>query len=89
MCYCVYVLYDQRRFYIGFTRDVRRRLREHLNGKVHTTKRYNQRKLKLVYTETFISKQDAERREKYFKTTKGRKGLKLILRETLKEIDIQ
>jgi len=33
--------------------------------------------------EYFFSKKDAERREMYLKTTAGRKGLKLILRETL------
>ena len=82
--YYVYVLYDQKKLYIGFTRNIKRRFKEHLAGKVYTTKRYNQHKLGLIYAEMFVSKKDAERREKYLKTTKGKKGIKLILRETLK-----
>ena len=39
--------------------------------------------VKLVYFEAFANKQDARRREQYLKTTKGRNGLRLILRETL------
>lgn len=39
---------------------------------------------RLHYCEYFFSREDAERREGYLKTTPGRKGLKLILRETLK-----
>ncbi|MEA2020782.1 MAG: GIY-YIG nuclease family protein [Patescibacteria group bacterium] len=80
----VYVLYDKQKFYIGFTADLEQRLKDHKRGKVHTTKRYNLEKLKLIYAEMFVSEKDARRREQYLKTTKGRKGLRLILRETLK-----
>ncbi len=41
------------------------------------------RPFRLIYCEYFFSKEDAERREGYLKTTAGRKGLKLILRKTL------
>ena len=84
--YCVYVLYDNNKFYIGYTTNVKRRLKEHLRGKIHTTKRYNLEKLRLIYKECFVSEKDARRRERFLKTTKGRKGLKLILRDTL-ELD--
>ena len=80
----VYVLYDDKKFYIGFSKELERRVKGHKRGKVHTTKRYNLEKLRLVYAEIFIFEKDARRRERYLKTTKGRKGLKLILRETLK-----
>ena len=83
MNYYVYVLYDCLKFYIGFTRNLSRRVKEHLRGNVYSTKRYALDKLKLVYAEKFISEKDARRRERYLKTTKGRKMLRLILRNTL------
>jgi len=79
----VYVLYDETKFYIGYSEDLEQRTKDHKQGKVHKTKRYDVKKLELIYTEMFISEKDARRRERYLKTTKGRKGLKLILRETL------
>jgi putative endonuclease len=84
MRYYVYVLYDQNRFYVGITRDLKRRLQEHFSGHVYSTRRYSRENLRLVFAEMFISRDDAERRETYLKTTKGRKALKLMLRETLR-----
>ena len=80
-----YVLYDRCRdkFYIGFTKDIKRRLGEHSLGNVHTTARFST--LELIFYECFISREDAVRREKYFKTSKGKKSLKLILRNSLKK----
>jgi hypothetical protein len=37
--------------------------------------------------EFYLSKLDALRREKYFKTDQGKRMLKLILRDTLKELE--
>ena len=81
----VYVLRDNEsgKFYIGRTEDLKRRIREHKVGHTHTTARYKEKNL--IYFEGFISKKDALRRERYFKTSQGKKGLKLILRETLTE----
>ena len=67
--------------YAGSTDDLRRRYKEHICGKVESTKDY--RPLKLIFYEAFLSKKDAERRENYFKTAKGKKMLKVILREYL------
>lgn len=82
--YYVYVLWSERdkKFYIGYTNDISRRINEHYQGKVHSTLRMH--KPKLIFSEGFVSIIDARRREKYFKTTKGKKALKLILRESLK-----
>ena len=81
--YCVYVLYSLRDFkmYIGYTTNLEKRLEDHNAGK--TTSTAPRRPLKLIFCEYYLSKQDAMRREKYFKTTAGKKGLKLMLRETL------
>jgi putative endonuclease len=83
LMYFVYVLFSQgdNKFYIGYTQNLRRRMGEHRYRCNHTTVRYE--RPHLIYYEVFSCKEDALRREKYFKTTKGRKGLRLILRTTL------
>ncbi|MFN4213048.1 MAG: GIY-YIG nuclease family protein, partial [Microgenomates group bacterium] len=51
--------------YIGFTKDLRRRLKEHLNEKVYTTKRM--RKPNLIYYEAYDKEELAKLREKKLK----------------------
>lgn len=82
--YFVYVLYSQEddKFYTGYTKDLKRRLNEHRIGEVYTTARYQG--VNLIFYEGFVSQADALRRERYFKTTKGKKALRFILRESLK-----
>lgn len=78
MTYYVYILKslkDSKR-YIGMTSDLNRRLSEHNSGKVKSTK--NRRPLELIYTEEFISKEEALNRETFFKSGKGREFLKSI-----------
>ena len=79
----VYVLISlkDRKFYIGFTNDLKRRLKEHNSGKNISTK--SRLPLKLIYYESHLAKVDAEIREKYFKTTKGKSTLRQMLRESL------
>ena len=81
--YTVYVLYsgEENKFYIGQTEDIDRRFKEHKAGHNHTTLRY--KNPTLVYLESYINKQDSMRREKYFKTTAGKRTLRLMLKETL------
>jgi len=83
--YYVYVLlsFKDDKFYIGFTADLKRRLKEHNSGKNISTK--SRRPLKLIYYEAHLSKLDAERRERYFKTTKGKASLKQMLRNFLQK----
>jgi len=64
--------------YTGCTRDLRNRLALHHAGKVPSTK--NRRPFKLVYYEACLNEQDAFRREKYLKTTYGKRYLKLRCR---------
>lgn len=68
-------------FYFGFSANLKKRIHDHSKGKNKSTK--NRRPLKLVYYEAHISKFDALRREKYFKTTKGRATVRLMLRDYL------
>lgn len=83
--YYVYVLLSQKdnKFYIGFTGELKRRLKEHNSGKNTSTK--SRRPLKLIYYEAHLSQADAMRRERYFKTTKGKSTLKQMLRDSLEK----
>ena len=85
--YCVYVLQSERDLllYHGFTTNIDKRIKDHNNG--HTISTSKRRPLKLVFCEFYLSKKDALRREKYFKTSQGKRMLKLILKDTLKIID--
>jgi putative endonuclease len=81
--YYVYVLLSQKdeNFYIGFTENIEQRVDEHRSGKNISTKL--RRPLSLIYFEGHTSKFDALRRERYFKTTKGKATLKQILKDAL------
>ena len=73
--YIVYVLesdYDKKR-YIGFTTNLKNRLKEHLKGKVFSTK--SRLPFRLIYAELCLNMEDAKRREEYLKTTRGRRFL--------------
>ncbi|MFA6437283.1 MAG: GIY-YIG nuclease family protein [Candidatus Paceibacterota bacterium] len=85
--FCVYVLYSQKdsKLYIGFTTNLKRRLTEHFHG--HSKSTAFRRPFCLVFCEYFLSKKDAMRREKYFKTTDGKRTLKLMLKESLKDAE--
>lgn len=79
----VYVLRSLKdgQFYIGSTNDLKRRFQQHQRREnISTAKRLP---LKLIYFEGHLSKDDALRREKYFKSTKGRTTLRQILRSSL------
>jgi len=79
----LYVLKDSNnKLYTGITNNLKRRLKEHIKNKVWTTKRMN--KINLIFYEAFKSKYDAIKREKYLKTSKGKRVLKLMLKYSLK-----
>ena len=54
--YYVYILESEKsgRHYVGLTSNLKRRLTEHNEGKVKSTKRY--RPWKIIYTEEFSTK---------------------------------
>ena len=83
--YYAYILQSlkDKKLYIGFTSDLKRRLKEHKTGGSKSTK--CRLPFKLLYYEAHTSKKDARRREKYFKTDKGKSTIRLMLREGLKE----
>ena len=74
--YYTYVLKSLKdgHLYVGFSEDLKRRICEHREGKVESTK--GRRPWQLVYYESCLSKEKALAREKYFKTGFGRRFLK-------------
>jgi len=82
--YYVYVLRSQRdgKLYIGYTTNLMKRMQEHNHGEVTSTK--SRRPLELIFYEGYKSMEDAKRREQYFKTTKGKSSLNMMLRNSLK-----
>ena len=81
--YYVYVLLSKNdgKFYIGFTEDLKRRFEQHNKGESPATK--CRRPFELIFYEAYRNKYDALRREKYFKSTKGKTTLNTMLTEFL------
>ena len=73
--YSVYVLKSKKdgNLYIGCTGNIESRLKVHNKGGVFSTK--NRKPFDLVYTEVFEDKYEAFRKEKFYKTAKGKKEL--------------
>ena len=63
---------------IGYTTDLKRRLEEHKKGTSFATK--SRLPMNLIYFEACLNKNDAERREHYYKTTRGRRFVTQRLR---------
>jgi putative endonuclease len=69
--------------YLGFTPDLKARIKSHNAGENKATKSYIPYEL-LSYA-AFVNKTDAVNCEQYFKTTAGWKRLHKMLEQTLKE----
>jgi len=71
----VYVLqsFQDKKYYTGYSGNLRKRLEQHNNGRTQSTK--NRRPFVLVYYEAGLSEQKAKIREKYLKTSWGKKYL--------------
>ncbi len=61
-------------FYVGSTKDLKNRIREHQSGEVRTTKRLEN--INLIYYEACLNKTDARKRELQLKTGFGRGYIK-------------
>lgn len=75
MFFYVYVLEslkDKKR-YIGYTNNIKKRLEEHKRGLSKSTK--TRLPMKLIYFEGCTNQKDAQRRENYLKTTGGNRFL--------------
>jgi putative endonuclease len=81
MFYVYILLLKNNKRYTGYTSDLKRRIKEHRSGKSKFTKQ--NLPVKLIHYEAYLLKKDAQRREKYLKTTEGKKFLKQQLKELL------
>jgi putative endonuclease len=79
----VYILKSQidNNFYTGYTKDLNVRLQQHNNGEVLSTRK--RVPLILVYYEACLNQQDALHREKYLKTSWGKRFIKARLKNYL------
>ena len=85
--YYIYILLEKNgQFYTGFSADLRQRIKDHNAGKVESTR--DRRPLKLIHYEAYIKESDARRREKYLKTTEGKRFLKMQIRDLLEDLKI-
>ncbi len=77
--YYTYVLIskDGKRTYTGHTLNLEKRLQEHNNGEVSSSKKY--RPYEVLIHETFANLQQTKSRELFYKTSTGRYQLKKIV----------
>ncbi len=86
MMFYTYVLLSEndKNFYIGFTKDLKKRFDEHQKGLVISTS--HRRPLSLIYYEACLNEDDAIKREKYFKSGFGRRFLRNRIGTYLRDI---
>ena len=79
----VYILQSakDKKFYTGYTKNLKLRFEQHTKGLVKSTK--HRRPLKLIYYEACLNQQDATHREKYLKTYHGKMFIKNRLKSYL------
>jgi len=82
--YYVYVLENQvdKSLYVGYTKNLEQRVKEHINGRGCRTTSLKQN-WKLIYSEAYIEQKDAIGREKFLKGGSGRKYLNKQLKSYL------
>lgn len=83
MFYYVYILRSQKdeSLYIGYTTDLKKRFKEHNDGKSLATKPF--RPYTLIYYEAFLNRIDAKHREVYLKSGWGFRSIKKMLKNYL------
>jgi putative endonuclease len=72
----VYAIWSEelRRIYVGMTRDIEKRLKEHKSGVTRSTRLF--RPWKIIFTENCINWESGRLKEKYYKTGIGKEFLK-------------
>ena len=86
MYYVYFLKLSNNDIYKGSTDNVTKRKHEHDTGQVESTRNY--RPVLLIGFEAYLLKSDALRREKFLKTTEGRRLLKQQYRDIIeKDLD--
>lgn len=83
MFYYLYILQSikNKSFYIGYTSDLKNRIKQHNSGESLATKH---RPYKLIFYEVFLNERDARNREEYLKGGYGRRTIKKMLKNYLR-----
>lgn len=81
MFHYVYLLRSKKddSLYVGYTKNIKKRLEEHNLGKNFSTKA--KKPWVLIFFEAYVEQGDATRREKYLKTSQGSRLVKRMLKE--------
>ena len=79
MAYIVYAIKSiiDNRIYVGLTKNLEKRIKEHNQGRTKSTKGFIP--WVLVYNETVVTRKEARRQEKYLKSGCGKEFLKKII----------
>lgn len=83
-----YILRSQKnnKLYLGYTSDLKTRLKSHNSSENKATKPYAP--YELIFYSAFINQSDALDCEKYFKTTAGWKRIHSMLKNTLEQTPV-
>lgn len=75
----LYILLNETgtRTYTGVSQDVDRRLKQHNEGRVKSSRPY--RPYRVIYSKEFSTMSEARQEEQFFKSTTGRRRLKEML----------
>ena len=86
MTYSVYILYRGKTdgFYIGYSTDLPRRINQHNMGLTQSTR--GKGPWKIVYTEAFLNKSDALKREIFLKKQKNKNFYRRLIADYEKEL---
>ena len=78
--YYLYILLNEARTrtYTGVCHDIHKRLRDHNEGRVQSSRPY--RPYKVIYTNAFETLSEARKEERFYKSSTGRRRLKLMFR---------
>ena|SRR6516162_8589344 len=78
--FTVYVLRSKvtQRYYVGHSKNSWKRLHDHNDGKVRSTKAY--RPWEIIYTECYDTKNEAFKREREIKSYKGGEAFKKLIK---------
>ncbi|OGX08864.1 MAG: hypothetical protein A2Z88_09965 [Omnitrophica WOR_2 bacterium GWA2_47_8] len=63
--------------YVGSTQNIEQRLKEHNRGKVTFTRKFLP--YQILHVENFVTNKEARARERFYKTTSGRRRIKELI----------
>jgi putative endonuclease len=81
--YSTYILQSSKngRYYIGYTDNLKRRLKQHNTGQSRYTK--GRGPYLLIYKENFITGSEAKKREYYLKSLKSKKAIEKLIKAAI------